>query len=1067
MGARLSLLSFLLLAGLARAEDPEAAGSPAELPPELAADSSEASVEPEPLAANTGKLVAFVTISAPRGGIGREPLDPLLRVRQDGIFRPADVRQDVAALFRAGEFAQVEAWVYPWPVQLPTGESAEGVRLEYRVFPQPRVVRIQVEGVRSLPVPELLGTLGLAEGDVWTNDESGTWEAAVVEAFRARGWPAAQARLERTWTEDGDVQLRFSVDEGAPRRLAEIRVRPNPALPEAEARAILARNGLVVGQPWTDLALRKAQDAVVSRLHDYPRRFLGWGREWWPEARVNLKIVDEAGGDRISLLIEARRPWTIVRSDSADHRDLPDEAALVEAMGLDRGARLGREFATEASEELSKRAAAAGFVDAKVEVWVAEDDDRVQLTIGGRPGPRYALQRVRTTGDIIDPDLLGAATRGGLSGCAAGGGYPTETPADARARSRSDRFLCQATAESARDTLMPPVLGRQTVTPETADRAAADIAEYYRSQGFRSVTVERTRFEAVGEPKGRVQRVEVGYRVEAGPRVRLAGVTVVGGVPGLPGTALFTDLLGKPLNPNTVGERARKILDQHRDLGFLHADARLVTELDDVGTGAQLRVEVTPGPMVLVRSVTIRGHSRTRRATIQAPIQLVAGQPVSPSVLSDVRRDLYELGVFSRVSVEAEGDEDRLKDIVVSVDERRNLAFEAGGGLATDNGAAVFFRARHRNLGGLAHRLTLYGQAGVGWLGDTWEPEWVAPEWKAALRYEAPNLPTLGERVSVDVLFNEEQQERGYRIERSGGGVGVSLRLGRAATAELGYRAQHRRLLDVDPGVLVAGDAWAEELGITDLSAPAPILPSAGRWASGIEASFVLDLRDDQQAPTRGGLGSLALRVNDDVVSDLAFVRAEGSWTQLIPVAGYSLILRARGGIAASPEDTLTLPVEDRFSAGGGGSFRGFDVDQLGPANLVGAESIRYPGAIEPIVDWSQRGAAGRWVPTGGDSLAIGTVEVGIPFTKLGLSSWGSWQLAFFSDVGNVWWLSPSVTTDSMLRGTDPLLRVGTGVGVRRSTPIGPLQLDVGFNPAPLEYREELIARVHFAVGAL
>jgi hypothetical protein len=25
----------------------------------------------------------------------------------------------------------------------------------------------------------------------------------------------------------------------------------------------------------------------------------------------------------------------------------------------------------------------------------------------------------------------------------------------------------------------------------------------------------------------------------------------------------------------------------------------------------------------------------------------------------------------------------------------------------------------------------------------------------------------------------------------------------------------------------------------------------------------------------------------------------------------------------------------------------------------------------------------------------------------------------------------------------------------------------VGFNPAPLEYREELIARVHFAVGAL
>lgn len=1047
----MSLLLLLGWAALAQAQEPE----PTE------------ALDEEGLTAHTGQLVAFVTIAAPRGGIGKEPLDPLLRVRQDGIFHPGDVRQDIATLFRAGQFAQVEAWLYPWPIQLPTGEEAEGVRLEYRVYPQPRVARVVVAGARSIPVPELLGDLRLAEGDVWTQDDVHRWESAVTEAYLARGWPSAQARLERTYNDDGDVLLRFEVEEGPPRRVSQIRVRPNAALSEAEGRAILARSGLLVGRPWTDSALREAQDAVVSRLHDYPDRFLWWRRDWWPEARVNLKVVPEEGGDRISLLIEERRPWTIERSDPANHRDLPDESALVEGMGLDGGARLGREFAEEASAELSDRAATAGFVDARVEVRVDEGEDHVRLTIGGQPGPRYALVRVRTTGDVIDPDLIGASTRGGLSGCQAGGRYPAETRAEARAHSRSDRFLCQATAESAREALVPPILGRQTVTPEAADRAAADIAEYYRSQGYRSVMVERTRFERVGDPRARVQPVEVGYRVAAGPRVRLVGVTVTGGVPGLAGTTFFADLLGKPLNPNTVAERARRIVEQHRDRGFLHADAHVMTELDAEGTGAQLRVEVVPGPMVLVRSVLVRGHSRTRRETIERPIQLAAGQPVSPSVLSDVRRDLYELGVFSRVSVEAEGDEDRVKDIIVSVDERRNLAFEAGGGLATDNGAAVFFRARHRNLGGLAHRLTVYGQAGVGWLGDTWTPDWVAPEWKAALRYEAPNLPTLGERVSVDVLFNEEQQERSYRIERSGGGVGVRLRLGRSATAELGYRAQYRRLLDVDPGVLVAGDAWAEELGVTDLADPVPLLPSAGRWASGIEASFVLDLRDDVTAATRGGLGSLSVRVNDDVVSDLAFVRAEGSWTQLFPVGGFSLILRAQGGIAAAPEDTLTIPVEDRFSAGGGGSFRGFDVDQLGPANFVGAEPIAYPSGLEPVVDWSQRDASGRWVPTGGDSLAIGTVEIGIPFSKLGLSNWSSWQLAFFSDVGNVWWLSPAVTTDSMLRGGDPLLRVGTGVGVRRSTPIGPLQLDVGFNPAPLDYREELIARVHFAVGAL
>jgi translocation and assembly module TamA len=1041
----LSLLLAALWSALAAAEEPEEEG----------------------LVAHTGQLVAFVTIVAPRGGLGQEPLDPLLRVRQDGIFRPGDVRQDVATLFRAGQFAQVEAWVHPWPVQLQDGTEAEGVRMEYRVYPQPRVASLVVTGARALPVPELLGRLGLAQGDVWAEGDLSRWEVGVAEAYLAIGWPAASATLTRTYDDDADVELLLAVDEGEPRRIAEVKVRPTAALSEGEARGILARNGLRVGRPWTDEALRVAQAAIVSRLHDYPSAFLWWRRGWWPEARVNLKVVPEADGDRISLLVEERRPWTIVEMAGPESKGLPGARALVEGMSLDGGARLRREFAIEASSELSDEASQAGFVEAKVEVRVEESDDHVKLTIGGSPGPRYVLQQVRTTGDVIDPVALGASSGSLFSGCARGGRYPTQPRAEARIRGRNDRFLCQATAESARETLIPPALARQTVTPEAADRAAADIAEFYRSQGYRTVRVEPARFHAVGEVRGRVQAVEVGFDITAGPRVRLVGVTVEGSVPGVPGSALFADLLGKPLNPNTVAERARRIVEAHQDLGFLHADATLTTVVGGGGEAAQLTVHVAPGPIVQVRSVLIRGHSRTRRQTIERPIRLSAGQPVSPRALSDVRRELYELGVFSRVSVEAEGDEDRVKDIIVSVDEKRNLSFEVGGGVATDNGAAVFLRARHRNLGGLAHRLALYGQAGVGWLGDGWTPDWVAPEWKAALRYEAPNLPTLGERVAVDVLFNEEQQERSYRIERSGGGVGVRLRLGRAATAELGYRAQYRRLLDVDPGVLVAGDAWADELGVTDLADPVPVLPSAGRWASGIEASFVLDLRDDVAAATRGGLGSLSLRVNDDLVSDLAFVRAEGSWTQLVPVGDFGLVLRARAGIAAAPVDTLTIPVEDRFSAGGGGSFRGFDVDQLGPANHVGAEAIGYPEAIEPVVDWSQRDAAGRWVPTGGDSMAIGTVELDVPFTRLGLSNWGSWQLAFFSDVGNVWWLSPAVSTDSMLAGSDPLLRVGAGIGLRRATPIGPLQLDLGFNPLPLENRDEVIARVHFAVGAL
>ncbi|GDX82131.1 hypothetical protein LBMAG42_39420 [Deltaproteobacteria bacterium] len=1008
-------------------------------------------------------------MSAPRGGLGDESLDALLRIRQDGLFHPLDVRQDVATLYRAGQFSQVEVWVDPWPVVLPDGEDGVGVRVEYRVFPTPKVVKLTLDGVRAFAPRELFGLVGLAEGDAWAHDDPGRFEAAIAASYRSRGWPSAAVTVARAFDEDGDVELSVSVNEGEPQRVAEVKVRPNEALSEAEVRGVLARAGVAVGKPWTDVSLRAAQDALTRRLHAWAPKVLWWRRSWWPEARVNLKVAPlPEGGDRVSVLIEARRQWTIELADHTERSRLPGEEELVAEMGLDEGARLGRDFAAEASATLNDAAAQDGWLDAKIEVWVAESEEAVKLTLGGSRGPRYVLRTATSTGDTVDPNAIGASTRGGFYGCVdARRGRFGEKPRAAALRARAERFLCQATAESSAEVLSSDLLRRQTVTPESADRAADAIEEFYRSQGYLGVSVSRSAFAPLAASDGPTRQVEVAYEVHAGPRATLRSVEVAGGVPGVPGTALFADLVGKSLNPNSVAERARRIVERHQQQGFLHADAHVTTTLDTAGTDASVRIDVVPGPLVLVRSVLVRGHSRTRRDTIERPIDVHPGDPVSPAGLAEIRRSLYDLGVFSRVSVEAVGDEDRVKDVIVTVTEKKNLSFEVGGGIATDNGAAVFARAGHRNLWGLAHRLTLYGQAGVGWIADGWDLDWVAPEWKAALRYEAPDLPTTGERVSVDVLFNEEQQERSYRIQRSGGGAGVRLKISPEATAELGYRAQYRRLLDVDSGVLVANDAWASELGVAGDGEAQPILPSEGRWASGIDASFVLDLRDDVVNPSRGGIGSLALRVNDDLLSDIAFVRSEGSWTQLVPVAGLGLILRARGGTVIVPNADVNIPIEDRFRAGGGGSFRGFDVDQVGPANNSSAESVDWPDALRPVVDHSQRGAPGRWVTTGGDAMAIGTVEIDVPFPRLGLASLSSWQLAVFTDIGNVWWLSPTVETDSERLGDDPLVRGGLGVGIRRTTPIGPLQLDLGFNPSPLDYRDEATWRVHFAVGAI
>ena len=62
-----------------------------------------------------------------------------------------------------------------------------------------------------------------------------------------------------------------------------------------------------------------------------------------------------------------------------------------------------------------------------------------------------------------------------------------------------------------------------------------------------------------------------------------------------------------------------------------------------------------------------------------------------------------------------------------------------------------------------------------------------------------------------------------------------------------------------------------------------------------------------------------------------------------------------------------------------------------------------------------------------------------------------------FSDVGNLW---------SRAQNFDPLqLRPTAGIGLRLTTPVGPIALDWGFNLHPRRALAERSSAVHFAIG--
>ena len=125
------------------------------------------------------------------------------------------------------------------------------------------------------------------------------------------------------------------------------------------------------------------------------------------------------------------------------------------------------------------------------------------------------------------------------------------------------------------------------------------------------------------------------------------------------------------------------------------------------------------------------------------------------------------------------------------------------------------------------------------------------------------------------------------------------------------------------------------------------------------------------------------------------------------PIDKIVLELKGRAGIANNYGDTDTVPIYERFYAGGANTIRGYKERKIGP---------RDPASNDPI---------------GGESTLIGNLEVHFPIYEKVIKG------AVFYDVGNVW-----SQLEDFAQGS---YKQGVGVGLRLKTPIGPLKLDWGY----------------------
>lgn len=428
-------------------------------------------------------------------------------------------------------------------------------------------------------------------------------------------------------------------------------------------------------------------------------------------------------------------------------------------------------------------------------------------------------------------------------------------------------------------------------------------------------------------------------------------------------------------------------------------DVKIDVKRDVEEKGARLTFEINEGPVTYFGKTIIKGNRKTMRNLIERDLLHSEGTPLNHSLLLKERQRLYKTGLFTDITFEPLNKYDSKRDVLVNVAEGNAGAVELGIGYGDYEKLRGFIDVSYRNLFGMNRQ-------------GSFRTELSSLERRFILNYFDPwflNRPTPFRAV----LLNEERAEKNvdtkeisYRLRRQAATAGFEKELNDKFKGELYYDFSIVNTYDVKPDVVLT----KEDTGTL--------------FISDFRGGIIFDTRDNPFDPRSGILAGATLKLASGLLfSQVDFVKLifNGNFYHEISrrfVAGLSV----RGGAAQGFGATNELPLVERFFLGGRNTVRGYAQDTLGP-----------------------KGADGT--PTGGNVFLMGNMEMRTSLSK------GIGMVAFI-DCGNVWLKTKEVNMS---------LKYTAGIGVRYSTPVGPLRVDYGYKLN--REQGDSIGEIHFSIG--
>ena len=567
----------------------------------------------------------------------------------------------------------------------------------------------------------------------------------------------------------------------------------------------------------------------------------------------------------------------------------------------------------------------------------------------------------------------------------------------------------------------------------------------YRQSGYMTAVVDTSLIRTTKD-------AYITFRIHEGEPVRVARLELRG-LEGITDTLPLRRALplqvGDPFNRFLLQASADTIVTRLRNGGYPYAEVLRNFDSEAGALRAEVTLEAVPGPLMRVGEVAIQGLNKVDTATVRGMLSVHPGDRFRQEALYQSQRGLYGTGVFRSanvVLVDSLGASDSTVRVLVEVQEgpRHRLRFGGGYGsldcLRAQTGwtANDFFggartldlSARLSKIGGRTPPQTSGLNLCRPFFTDSLWPDSVNYTLGATLRQ--PVFISRAHTATIGLFAEKRSEAQIYTRIAVGANLDVTINARRQIPVTIGY--------GYSVGKTVAAAAvYCSVFRLCDSTSRAFL--SDTRSFGAITVTAVRDRVNNPLDPSEGSLATGTFLYASRIVGSDAsyeFNRAEFEIAKYYPIGRRTVFAwRIRSGTILPQKITLSgqrvgyVPPDQRFYGGGPNSVRGYGRNGLGPQVYITTDTNQVDTTVAGGKIFSNVVSA----PTGGNSAFVLNAELRFPSPLFA----NRMRLGLFVDVGQVWERGDELLA---IQG----VRVTPGAGVRFTTPLGPVRVDVAYN---------------------